>query len=155
MAEASPSPSSPVLGYQRHASASELHKATVSHSASDDTLSRQATAAPVQMPTSSLAQQSAQTSVRRADQVTYKPDGKCSNYPFCTATQKRPRIDGKLQPRQEHCSVCLANPVCKEDGCSNRVPSGRKVSGGQLTWSPNGRCVEHARADTKSWGILQ
>ena len=47
-----------------------------------------------------------------------KPEEKCNNYPLCTGGRKRPRVVGALQQRLEHCSICLANPVCQEDGCS-------------------------------------
>jgi hypothetical protein len=72
----------------------------------------------------------------------------------CTGNQKRPRIDGVLQPRLEHCPTCVKNPLCSEDGCISHVPSGGKVPRRKATWSPNGRCVRHMRATNSScqWG---
>ena len=74
--------------------------------------------------------------------VAFRPKEKCNNYPVCRRARKR--LQG--QPRMEFGCVCLENVVCKEDGCRSHVPTGGKVPGKRITWSPNGRCLEHMRA---------
>ena len=87
-------------------------------------------------------------------QVPFRPECACCNYPMCTGVQKRPRVVGVRQYRVEHCSTCLASPVCKEIGCINHVPPGGKVPGKKIVWSPDGRCAEHNRLIKKKCGWI-
>ena len=87
---------------------------------------------------------------RMLPQVASKPNEKCNNYPVCTGRQKRPRVAGVKQTWLQYCSLCFTNPVCKESGCKNHVPSGGKIAGTSASWDPNGLCVEHIRASRSS-----
>ena len=81
-------------------------------------------------------------------QVPYRREEKCTNFPLCTVTRKRPVIDGVKQPRLDFCRACLANSVCTETGCCNHVPTSGKVPGKKIKWSPHRRCAEHVRVNT-------
>jgi len=67
------------------------------------------------------------------------------------------RIDGVMQPRQDYCSTCLTNPVRKENGCCNHVPSGGKIPRKTAQWSPHGQCADHVRTSTSvfDWTVCE
>ena len=62
-----------------------------------------------------------------------------------------------MQPRQDYCSTCLTNPVRKENGCCNHVPSGGKIPRKKAQWSPHGQCADHVRTSTSvfDWTVCE
>ena len=84
-------------------------------------------------------------------QVAFKSDNKRKSYPLCAGAQECSRTDGVMQPRQDYCSTCLTNPVCKENGCCNHVPSGGKNPRKKAQWSPHGQCADHVRTSTSGF----
>ena len=78
-------------------------------------------------------------------QVSFAPECACLNFPLCGKSQTR-TLDSQTgtRTRKSHCSECLQNPVCREEGCAEHAPSNGKLKGKKF-WTTHGLCAAHAR----------